>query len=102
MPEDKPKFTTIRVSRETHEIILAGTEAESARIGYPVAMEWFVRRAVEEKEARDAKKTTAPDILRALKDMVSLAIPGQNWTDDISAPVLEQARAIIRRAEGRE
>lgn len=58
MPKDKPKFTTIRVSRETHEIILAGTEAESARIGYTVPMEQYVRRAVEEKEARDAKETT--------------------------------------------
>lgn len=46
-------------------------------------------------------KNEKAELLEALENMVSIALPGMNWTDEIGQKILQDAHAIIAKVKGK-
>ncbi len=57
-------------------------------------------RTLDEAKANATLIAAAPCLLAACEAMLSLSIPGMNWTDKIGLAVLNAARAAIKKARG--
>ena len=73
-------------------------ENESLKIDYDVRGE----ELYEVRKQRDRLQAENKALLEACRNLLSLANPGMNWSDEIGISALKQARAAIKAAEGGE
>lgn len=96
--DDARRFEAARDAANARVVDLSEELNQTCRM---VANDNWQAIKIGELRARAATLLAERDALReALTSMVSWAIPGMNWTDEIGEALLEQARAALVSGEG--